>query len=446
MDKERATKSRTSKEQSASERRLARWNAHLATRGMTVPDEEDFRSFGKLSTLERLRDVLAREAPQDCGPLGRVISELKREKKKREGSTATGRQRGRERELSVPADRLPQDWQQTLAEMRRRRTGMATGMVDLGDKTPPALSQIRAMDYVLRSVAKVCEDAGRPIDLDEASVAAWLERQVRRGQRETGLSHQLRKLREFLAYRCEKKALRKQLARQATRYAQIGRLKRKHKHDWLLRNPTDIGQVWALATSLLEQSRTAKAGTARCYLLALHAAALALPIAAPLRIGDLASLRIGSEIVRDANCWSMTLVTQKTGASYEQPELWPELTPFLDALIKLEAPGGELWTGYDRRLGTPLFSRDGGGTGLTADWISDVWYEHVGIGEHIVRSLWHETAYDSDVDRTWMALALCGQTGRRTANEYREKGKRVRAVQAGRRALMRARHEALAQH
>ncbi len=91
---------------------------------------------------------------------------------------------------------------------------------------------------------------------------------------------------------------------------------------------------------------------------------------------------------------------------------------------------------YDRRSRTPLFSRDGGETVLTADWISDVWYEHVGTGAHIVRTLWHQLAYDSDTDRTWMALALCGQRGgSRTASEYREKNQRAAAARAGRRSL-----------
>ncbi len=417
-------------------RRLAKWQAHLVERGVTTPDVEDFRTFGRISSLERLRDVLADVAPDQCGPLARVISELRREKRSRGASCAKGGVRGKERELSISEAELPPDWRATLADMRRRRKALEAGMIDLGDVAPPALSQIRAMEYVLCCIAKVCLDADRPMDIDAESVTAWLDRQEARKQRETGLSHQLRKLREFLIYRGEKKALRKRLASQAARYAHIGRQRRKCKHDWLLNNRTDIGKVWEAAEDLLDKSRKAKAGTSRRYLLALHAAAIALPIAVPLRIGDLHRLQIGKEIVRDANGWALAIVTKKTTSEYERPELWPELTKFLDELLIMEAPGGDLWAGYDRREGTPLFSRDGGVTALSADWISDVWYEHVGIGEHIIRTLWHEVAYDSDTDRTWMALALCGQKGRRTADEYREAGKRRRAVRAGRERLM----------
>lgn len=428
-------KSRITKSEAAA-RRLIRWKAHLAARGTVTPDANDFASFGSLSSLERLRDVLSDAAPQHCGPLVRVIAEMKREKRLREKPKVSKGARGIARTLSVPTHDLPRDWWTTLSEMRRRRTDIDAGMIDLGVTSPPASSQIRDIQYVLCCIAKICLDDNREPALDTDSVRLWIERQEGRGQGETGLSMQLRKIVDFLSYREENKQLRKRLTKQAARYARIGRLKRKRKHTWLLNNPTDIGKVWTLAEELLAKSRAHKAGTSRRYLLALHAAALALAVVAPLRISDLWRLRIGHEIKRDATGWSMVLVTQKTNGDYERSELWPELSEFLDELLVLEAPGGDLWHGYDARLGTPLFSCDGGMSALKADWISDVWYEHVGTGEHVVRTLWHQLAFDSDTDRTWMALALCGQRGGgRTASQYHEKNRRARAVKAGRHAL-----------
>ncbi|MGX9847117.1 hypothetical protein [Limimaricola litoreus] len=296
---------------------------------------------------------------------------MKREKRLRDKPKVSKGTRSIARTLSVPPHDLPQDWRTTLSEMHRRRTDIDTGMIDLGDTSPPASSQIKDIQYVLRCIAKVCRDENREPALDTGSVRLWIERQEGRGQAETGLSMQLRKIVEFLSYREENKCLRKRLTKQASRYARIGRLKRKRKHTWLLNNPTDIGKVWTLAEKLLAKSRAHKAGTSRRYLLALHAAALALAVAAPLRISDLWRLRIGHEITRDATGWSMALVTQKTNGDYERSELWPELSEFLDELLVLEAPGGNLWRGYDARLGSPLFSRDGGKTALTAEWISD---------------------------------------------------------------------------
>ena len=426
-------------------RRMIRWQNHLSDRGAIIPDKEDFRSFGKLSTLERLRKDLSGIAPEHCGPLAAVISELKRQKTARAGSKAKGGQRGTPIKLSIARADLRPDWRATLDEMRRRRDGIDTGMIDLDHVDPPAHSQLRGIEYVLRGLSKVCIDNDMPVEISLQSVQCWVKRQCANGQNETSTGMLLRQLSWFLSLRGGKKKLRKKLNKEAARYARIGRLKRKRKHEWLLQNPTDVARVWDLAEDVLGQSRGASPGTVKRYLLALHAAALGLPVAVPLRISDLSRFRIGEEIVRNATGWSLQIRTQKTGDDYERSELWPELTEFLDLLITLEAPGGDLWLGYERRKGTPLFSRDRGATGLTADWISDVWYEHVGTGEHIIRTLWHQVAYDSDVDRTWMALALCGQRSRSTSSEYHDKNQRARAVRAGRRVLMATRQQARSQ-
>lgn len=424
---------------------MIKWQNHLSARGATIPDEEDFRSFGKLSTLERLRKELSEIAPEHCGPLAAVISELKRKKTAKAGSKAKGGQRGTPIKLAIPKADLRPDWQATIDVMRQRRDGVDVGMIDLDDVDPPAQSQLRGIEYVLRGLSKVCIDNDMPVEISLQSVQCWVKRQCDNGQNETSTGMLLRQIAKFLVLTGEKKKLRKKLKKEAARYARIGRLKRKRKHEWLLQNPTDIAKVWDLAEDILGKSRSASPGTAKRYLLALHATALALPVAVPLRISDLSRFRVGEEIVRDATGWSLQIRTQKTGDDYERSELWPELTEYLDLLLTLEAPGGDLWLGYERRQGAPLFSRDGGATALTADWISDVWYEHVGTGEHIVRTLWHQVAYDSDVDRIWMALALCGQRSRRTGGEYYDKNQRARAVRAGRKALMKVRQQARSQ-
>ena len=108
-----------------------------------------------------------------------------------------------------------------------------------------------------------------------------------------------------------------------------------------------------------------------------------------------------------------------------------ELTPFLDALMIVDAPGGDLWAGYDLRVGKPLLSFDGEAC-VHRDWVSDVWQDHVGTGAHIVRTLWHEIVGEDDDDRLWVALALCGQKDRRTAREYRIRQAQEAAVRKGR--------------
>lgn len=178
--------------------------------------------------------------------------------------------------------------------------------------------------------------------------------------------------------------------------------------------------------------------------LTLDAAGLALSIVVPLRIGDLHRLGIGEHLKRNADGWSISILTDKTGALYERPRLWPELTPFLDAVILLTAPGGDFWAGYDARSApsSAIFSQDFGKTGCCELWPTKVWTRHFGIGAHIVRSLWHQMMYESEGDEQYIALALCAQGHGRTAMEYIMRGNRKRAVRRGRAKIRAARDAA----
>jgi hypothetical protein len=422
--------------------RLARWTAHLAARGARVPGEEDFCAFGKLSTLERLRAVLGSVAPEQCGPLRRVIGELRRAKRAGR-SNGTGNPRGPDLRLAIPREDLRADWHATLYDMRDRAKRLDAGLLLLSGPTPPASSMIGDIEYVLRAVSKVCIEAGRSPALDKPAILAWLAREDARGRRGTGLSLQARLIARFLAYRGEKKKLVARLEDLASDYARRGRKLRKRKFQWMDQHGTTIGEVWDIAEALREKSVQAPPGTARRYRLALHAAVIALSVNMPLRIGDLHRLRIGHDICRSNTGWSVATRLSKTDSEYDLPALWPETTPFLDALLTLDAVGGALWPEYDHRCGTPLFSETRGATALTADWISDVFYEHVGTGQHIMRTIWHQLAYESDRDLTWMSLALCGQLGARTKREYRERNARGRTVRAGRQSLAGRRKQAL---
>ena len=164
-------------------------------------------------------------------------------------------------------------------------------------------------------------------------------------------------------------------------------------------------------------------------------------MAAPLRIGDLHRLVIGESLTRSATGWRIRIRTAKTGKMHERA-LWPEITPFLDTVIAMDAPGAELWSGYDTRQGTCFFSIDGGRSGMRADWISSVWQRHLGIGAHIVRTLWHELVRGADEDLTFVALGLCAQVSERTARAYRLTHTRAADLRQGRALLRAARQQA----
>lgn len=420
---------------------LARWQGFLQERGPGVPEVEDLLAFGRLSTLERLRAVLSMTAPEQCGPLRLAIAARKRERTARRGPQGRGGQRGPQPSLSIAPEELPATWRALLTQLREARKRMDAGSLDLSDLRPPPMDRIRQVEYVLRSLAFHCRQAGCEIGITTDSLRLWLDAAEARGNRPAGLSLQLRQIRSFAARLGAAPALLETLRRAAAEQASRAHHQRKHKEEKLITAPLTLGDAWAKAQALLDHGRTLPPGSRVWAKALLDAAAIALAVAAPLRIGDLHRLVIGESLSRSATGWRIAIRTSKTGMPHER-DLWPEVSPFLDEVIQFDAPGAELWPGYDARCGTAFFSINGGRTGMRPDWIPSVWQRHLGIGAHIVRTLWHELVRDADEDRTHVALGLCAQRSERTAKAYRLSQTRGADLRRGRDLLRAARQQA----
>jgi hypothetical protein len=418
----------------ASRRLLNRWDAHLAARAVSIPEAEDFEAFGSLSQLERLQKVLNLVRPSQAGPL-RLALKAKRSKCWRQAHPDTetrDAQKPRKRAtLSIPEEQLPRAWRRALHDMRSLRTTTSEGLISLDDRTPPAAKVIRSMASTLRIFAKTCLDHDRPVEITLEAVDLWRAARFRAGNASRSIASRLKEIRTFALWCDLDEDLIERLTGLKTRYEKAGRKESKHKDRWMLSNNTQVEDVWVRASDLLEMAGTTPVGSARRAHLVLDAACLALSVVCPLRCGDLHRIRFGSHLRRHADHWGIEVATNKTGYEYRRPDLWPELTPFLDAVVMLDMPECDFWDAYDRKAETPLFSRDGGNSDVYVGWPSQCWQRHFGIGEHIIRSLWHTMMFTSEEDDQWIALALCGQGNGRTAQEYILKGQRKRE---GRRA------------
>lgn len=437
--------------------RLAdRWFHFLAARKIATPREQDFAAFGSVAKLEDLRKALRLISPGDLAPILPALKakrgDLWRKKKSVAGNPARGR-RGAAPEISLPLDALPKAWRRALHGMRSLRTTLDTGRLSLEDRTPPAAKVINNLESTLRILAGDCRRRGLPIELTSETFTNWREARLapwtdakgkqRTPNRHVTIATRCKELALFAAW-CEMdEDLIHEIHERRRRHGRASKGARKRKETWMLANDVGIGDVWVRAEELLEAAEAAPPASALRAQLSLDAACLALSIVAPLRIGDLHRLRIGEHLKRHADGWSLSVVTGKTDALYERPRLWPELTPFLDAVVLLAAPGGNFWAGYDARgaPSTPVFSQNFGETDCCESWPSKVWTRHFGIGSHIVRSLWHQLMFESEDDDQYIALALCGQGHGRTAMAYIMQGNRKRAVRRGR-AKIRAAREA----
>lgn len=418
----------------ASLRLLNRWDEHLTARAVLMPEKEDFEAFGSVSQLERLRRVLNLVRPSQAGPLRPALKAKRSQywrKNHPEAETAKNRKPRKPAKLSIPEEQLPRSWRRTLQDMRSLQTMVSEGLVSLDDRTPPAANVIKSLASTLRIFAKICLDHSCPVELTAETVDLWRAARFRAGNTNRSIGIRLKEIRTFALWCDLDEELVERLTKLKTRYEKAGRKEPKRKDRWMLSNDTQVEDVWVQASDLLEMAGVAPAGSEMRARLVLDAACLALSVVCPLRCGDLHRICFGTHLRRHADYWGLEMDTNKTGYEYRRPELWPELTPFLDAVVMLDMPECDFWDAYDRKAGTPLFSRDGGASGVLVGWPSQCWQRHFGIGEHIIRSLWHTMMFDSEDDDQWIALALCGQGNGRTSQEYILKGRRKRA---GRRA------------
>ncbi|MDF3355590.1 hypothetical protein HKX17_17615 [Sulfitobacter sp. KE34] len=425
------------------DRLLARWDAHLAARGVCAPRQEDFVSFGSASKLEKLRAALNANRPDQLGCIRLALRQKRSENWRRAHpvkETAENRKSRISPKLSMPEDQLPRSWRRALREMRNARASADRGLIALEDRTPPSASVIRNLASTLRVLARVCEDHTLCAEVSSETIELYRAARHAEGNVSISIASRLKELRIFALWSDLDEQVIAKLLRLQRRYDRAAKRERKRKDVWAAKSGKVLGDVWVKAEELLTLSKAAPGGSALRAGLTLDAACLALSVVCPLRCGDLHRIVIGTQLSRHAEGWSLHIVTRKGERTYYRPELWPELTPFLDALIMLDMAGSDFWEAYEGKCGMALFSRDGGESSPSTSWPTRCWHRHFGIGAHIIRSLWHSLMFESENDDQWIALALCGQGNGRTAKHYILEGRKKQSARRGRAKLQALRH------
>lgn len=419
-------------------RLLSRFIAHLA--GNAAPTAETFLEFGSLQQLEKLMAPLQTTYPTWAPELREAlhVRNAERWQKTREGVERAVP--GTKAKLSVPIDQIPRTWLRAIKQMKAARNQVDRGILTLDQRAPPSAKVIEKLESAARQLVFSAREAGLKPALDMQCVRMFLLASKGRGTKPGTRGTRLKELMVLARWidEDEHEDILNSMRRKKNQLTRLARRQRKHKEDWLIQKPTEVIDCWMLAEELLQEAMSMPTGSLARLDLALDALAIALAVNIPLRIGDLHRIQIGVHLTRsfDRETWTVDLRCGKMGNDYVA-ELWPELTPFLDAVVLAGRPDGALAKRVREINGAHLFSKYG--RKLGERWISTAWRRHIGTGEHIVRTLWHEEALD-DAD-TWMSLVLCGQEGgSRTARHYQVKQEKR---QAGRRAksLMRAARE-----
>jgi hypothetical protein len=419
----------------AQSRLLDRFITHLA--GNAMPTRETFMAFGSKSRLDRLMAPLQSAYPAWAPELREALRVRNAERWQQERKDVEWGIPGKKPGLSVPLEQIPKTWRHAIKEMEAARAQVDRGIMTLDDRAPPSAKVIANLKRTARQLVFAANEAGCKPALNMPCVRVFLAASKGRG---TKPITRCSRLKELMVLACwidegDHADILNAMRRKKNQLDRLSQRQRKHKEEWLIQNPTEILDCWMLSEELLQEAMSMPSGCIARLDLALDALAIALAVNIPLRIGDLHRLQIGVHLTRsfERDTWAVDLRTAKMGSDYIA-ELWPELTPFLDAVVLAGRSGGSLAARLQELNGQYLFAKYG--QKLGEGWVSKAWRRHIGTGEHIVRTLWHEEALD-DAD-TWMALVLCGQDGGgETARHYQVK---QQMRQAGRRAksLMRA--------
>lgn len=403
--------------------RFLRW---ISDKGVTKPNQETFLSFaadaksaapllGLQRAFEQLKGIAAEaiiiELPQ-------AITEKYRSRRPQKHRE----RRPQKRQFSISPDELPAEIRTALTSMRRgeRREG----------KRAPARDIINGIEAALCQLGHVCRINGLEVAITSETVRTYLldvEARTSRSATQEIRGDQILRFIKYSKIGTESEAGLKQYTKRQKEAAS----KQIPVKDAKAQNIDGPNAVLFRAVELLAKARGERSLTWRMSRLN-HALALALTMLLPLRVQD-TLLRFGTNILWSGTEYWVDTRTQKTKAPVYGP-LPDFLTPFIDGVLlqgREETSLDKLRSDAEKNR-HPLFLK-ANRKPPSERFVSNVWRAHFGTGNHISRTLVHDTLGKKGVAGVAEALALCAQRDPRTALFYQTKAladaRRVQALE-----------------
>lgn len=197
-------------------------------------------------------------------------------------------------------------------------------------------------------------------------------------------------------------------------YREKAALEPSRKRQMLAQNPLTLADVALLAKNKVLPAYEVGGCPSR-YNLFIMSGLLAFLSFIPLRIGDVARLKVGNDIWRNPEGW-MIDVSAKKNDFQSFARLHSSLTPYLDRLIHF-GDRDRFSKMYDDRIGSTLFINEKL-TAYSPPKLSSLFKKATGHSAHIVRTLVHDAMAEAGKGGTDLALILCGQKTRSIAKVY----------------------------
>ena len=330
--------------------------------------------------------------------------------------------RARHRHVSVHPEELPGEMRAALAAMRRRERREG--------RKPPAPDIVNGIETTLCQFGHVCRVNGYEMEIMPETVRAYLLDVEARTSRAATPEIRGAQLLKFVRYSGLGTACEPSLEGYIERQGQTAS-RQVPKKEIKARNIGGPNAVLGRAMDLLAKAPEERTVTWRMTRLN-HALALAFTMLLPLRVQDTV-LNFGTNVIWSGDEYWIDTRTQKNSAPVYGP-LPDFLTPFIDGvllqgrdpiLVKTLRAEAE----KSRR---PLYLK-GDGMPPMRSFVSHVWSVHFNTGNHIARTLVHDTLGKKGVEGVAEALALCAQRDPRTALYYQTRAladaRRVQALE-----------------
>jgi integrase len=179
-----------------------------------------------------------------------------------------------------------------------------------------------------------------------------------------------------------------------------------------------LADIVRKAVALVDEADRQRRGSAAAATFVREAAVLALLVNTGDRQGDLSRLRIGHEIVRDADGrWFPEFAQAKTRWRKENGALWPITSAILDRHVLGDRPEWAIDQRLDELANCNLLSL--GADGLDTYYPSTVLKKHFGLSGHLIRTLITDALRIHRPDAAWAAQFMLGHTNSTMQETYR---------------------------
>lgn len=340
------------------------------------------------------------------------------------------RPRRRGLRLGAPIDEWPASWR-TAFEIYQRRSASDDEpdlvMAVAGGDHEEARLSARTLEASGLAVSRLLYAARRdprlsdPDRLSPETLQSYLDALRARGARDTTLAMETKFLASFARHVLGWTAAQREWI--SLTYRNLNRRARSQPRRKDGKPLPSLQAIWAAGQGLWHQGQTMGPGSQTAFRLARDGLVICFACNVPLRTSDLSPMQFGRDLTRGEDDWALWLNQTKTGVTYRNSLLWPEVSAMLDIYY-------HRWLLPERRNGYVWMERE-----PSRAWLASVFANRLGINPHLIRDIVATAVAAEGSDASGVIPKLLGHADDRTADDYVRLTELIAGARTARRLL-----------